>query len=101
MYSIIHLHIHEEDQMPATTRTKSTPRPAGRLADELLTEAPRKKNFRLRQSKIDRAMEILGTRTETETLEQALDLVALRDRLVDGVRNMRGAGLVDVFEDER
>jgi hypothetical protein len=62
-------------------------------------EVPRKKNFRLRQSKIDRAMKILGTRTETETIEQALDLIALRDRLVRGVRNMRGAGLLDVFDD--
>lgn len=68
---------------------------------DLLTEVPRKKNHRLRQSKIDRAMAILGTRTETETIEQALDLVALRDRLVDGVRKMRGTDLVDVFEADR
>ncbi len=64
------------------------------------SEAPRKKNFRLHQSKIDRAMEILGTKTETETIEQALDMLVFRDRLVHGVRNMRGAGLEDVFADE-
>jgi hypothetical protein len=63
-------------------------------------EAPRKKNFRLHQSKIDRAMEILGTKTETETIEQALDMLVFRDRLVQGVRNMRGAGLEDIFADE-
>lgn len=63
-------------------------------------EAPRKKNFRLHQSKIDRAMEILGTKTETETIEQALDLLVFRDRLVEGVRNMRGAGLEDIFTEE-
>ena len=63
-------------------------------------EAPRKKNFRLHQSRIDRAMEILGTRTETETIEQALDMIAFRDRLVQGVRGMRGAALADVFADE-
>jgi hypothetical protein len=73
---------------PRLTRTTSVP------------EAPRKKNFRLHQSKIDRAMEILGTRTETETIEQALDMLVFRDRLVQGVRNMRGAGLADIFEDE-
>lgn len=73
---------------PNLTRTASVP------------EAPRKKNFRLHQSKIDRAMEILGTRTETETIEQALDMLVFRDRLVQGVRNMRGAGLADIFEDE-
>jgi hypothetical protein len=65
-----------------------------------VAEAPRKKNFRLHQSKIDRAMEILGTRTETETIEQALDMLVFRDRLVQGVRNMRGAGLEDIFEYE-
>lgn len=63
-------------------------------------EAPRKKNFRLHQSKIDRAMEILGTKTETETIEQALDMLVFRHRLVQGVRNMRGAGLQDIFEYE-
>jgi hypothetical protein len=82
----------------------SSPTPVKRVVEkavEELTESPRKKNYRLRQSKIDRAMEILGTRTETETIEQALDLITLRDRLVRGVRNMRGAGLVDVFEHSR
>jgi hypothetical protein len=79
------------------------PKVRKRVGDTLtaLTEPPRKKNFRLRQSKIDRAMEILGTSTETETIEQALDMIALRDRLVTGVRNMRGTGLVDVFDDVR
>lgn len=77
----------------AGTRPK-LPRQAG------VPEAPRKKNFRLHQSKIDRAMEILGTKTETETIEQALDMLVFRDRLVQGVRNMRGAGLEDIFADE-
>ncbi|HEX5869789.1 MAG TPA: hypothetical protein VFY65_05230 [Longimicrobium sp.] len=83
---------------------KTTKRAAG-TGSQLLRkagapEAPRKKNFRLHQSKIDRAMEILGTRTETETIEQALDMLVFRDRLVQGVRNMRGAGLEDIFADE-
>lgn len=77
----------------AGTRPK-LPRTAGS------PEAPRKKNFRLHQSKIDRAMEILGTKTETETIEQALDMLVFRDRLVQGVRNMREAGLEDIFADE-
>lgn len=64
-------------------------------------EAPIKKNFRLHQSKIDRAMQLLGTRTETETIERALDMVAFRDALVDGIRAMKGAELVDVFEGDR
>ena len=62
-------------------------------------EIPRRKNMRLHQSKIDRAMKLLGTRTETETIEMALDMVAFRNALVEGIRGMRGAGLVDVFGD--
>jgi len=63
-------------------------------------EALRKKNYRLRQSIIDRAMKVLGTRTETETIEQALDLVVFRSELISGVRAMRGAALQDVFGSE-
>ncbi|MEO5511199.1 MAG: hypothetical protein ABIV28_00015 [Longimicrobiales bacterium] len=40
-------------------------------------EDPVRKKFRLTQSKIDRAREILGTTTDTETIEKALELVAL------------------------
>ena len=67
----------------------------------MLAETPRKKNFRLRQSKIDEAMKVLGTKTETETIEQALDLVVFRQNLVEGVRAMKGAGLVNLFDDEQ
>jgi hypothetical protein len=98
MHNIIELHIQPEAQMSTTARKAGTKPPLKSGPD--VPEAPRKKNYRLRQSKIDRAREILGTKTETETIEQALDMIALRDRLVQGVRNMRGAGLVDVFADE-
>ena len=60
-------------------------------------EAATRKNYRLRQSKIDRAMRVLGTSTETETIERALELVVFRGELVDGVRAMRGARLADPF----
>ncbi len=63
-------------------------------------ESPRKKNFRLRQSKIDRARAVLGAETETETIERALDLVVFRSDLVEGVRAMRGTGLVNVVDEE-
>ncbi len=61
-------------------------------------EAPVKKNLRLHQSKIDEARRLLGTRTETETIEVALDLVVFRNELVAGVEAMRGVHLVDLFE---
>jgi hypothetical protein len=62
-------------------------------------EAPRKKNLRLHQSKIDEAREILGTATETETIEAALDLVVFRKELAEGVRAMRGTKLVNLFDE--
>ncbi len=67
----------------------------------LNAEEPRtRKSFRLHQSRIDRARKTLGTATETETVEQALDLVAFGERLLSGVDRMRGKNLVDVFADE-
>lgn len=62
-------------------------------------ENPRKKNFRLHQSKIDQAMKVLGTRTETETIEQALDLIVFQRQLLDGIDALYGGGIVNVFED--
>jgi hypothetical protein len=53
-------------------------------------ERTTRKNLRLSQSKLDRARRILGTKTETETVEQALDLVAFRDEAIAGVRRLAG-----------
>jgi hypothetical protein len=58
-----------------------------------------KKNLRLRQKKIDAARAILGTSTETETIETALDLVVFRQELLDGLRAMRGADIEDYFNE--
>lgn len=57
-----------------------------------------RKNLRLTQEKIDRARKILGTETETETVEQALDLVAFRSEVLEGIEGLAGSGLLgDVF----
>ncbi len=57
-----------------------------------------RKNLRLTQAKIDRARRILGTRTETETIEQALDLVAFREEVLEGLERLGGSGAVrEVF----
>ncbi|MGH7460526.1 MAG: hypothetical protein ACREMA_05805 [Longimicrobiales bacterium] len=80
------------------SRKKSgTSRVAEAASTEYGGEATRKKNLRLHQSKIERAMKILGTETETETIEAALDLVVFRQELLEGVRAMRGARLADLF----
>ncbi len=64
-----------------------------------MTKGPTvRKNLRLTQAKIDRAKRILGTRTETETIEQALDLVAFREEVLEGLDRIAGSGAVrEVF----
>ena len=58
-----------------------------------------RKNLRLSQAKIDRAKKILGTKTETETIEQALDLVAFRDEVVSGLEVLAGSGMLRAEDD--
>ena len=60
-------------------------------------EPAKRKNYRLHQSKLDAAREALGTRTETETIERALDLVAFGERLATGTATVRGQPWNDVF----
>ena len=60
-----------------------------------------RKNYRLTQAKLDRARKLLGTDTETETIEQALDLVAFREEVLAGVRRLAGSrSMRDVFRDD-
>lgn len=67
------------------------PKPSGKV----------RKNLRLTQAKLVRAQRILGTETETDTVEQALDLVAFRQEVIDGVRRVGGTrSLRDVYLDE-
>ena len=59
----------------------------------------RHKHVRLDQTKLDRAKEILGASTETETLERALDLVLTEveiEKALKGAR--RNARLRRVFD---
>lgn len=59
-----------------------------------------RKNYRLSQSKLDEARRLLGTRTETETIERALELVALGARLSLGTERARGRPWRDPFVSE-
>lgn len=63
--------------------------------------AIRRKNYRLDQTMLDRAKRILGTRTETEAIEQALDLVIFREEVLSGLKKTRGALEVDDPHDRR
>ena len=58
-----------------------------------------RKNYRIDVSKLERTRRILGTRSETETIHRALDLVADEAALVEALRSfvVKGRGhIVDV-----
>ena len=59
-------------------------------------DSPTRKNYRLRQSTLDAARRVLGTTTETETIERALDLVIFGERLASGTARARGRTWNDV-----
>jgi hypothetical protein len=54
--------------------------------------AIKRKNFYLDEAKIRRARKILGVRTETETIDRALDLVLFRKEILASLEKARGKG---------
>ena len=60
-----------------------------------------RKNMRLRQDLLDQARRVLGTRTETETVEEALELVTFRQEVAEGIRRIAGSkSLRDIYAEE-
>ena len=60
--------------------------------------AIRHKHLKLDQRKIDQARRALGTTTEQETLERALDMVLAEDRIIRVLRRgKKMGGFEDVF----
>jgi hypothetical protein len=60
--------------------------------------AIRHKHLKLDQRKIDQARRMLGTRTEQETVERALNMVLAEARIVRVLRRRKGmGGFEDVF----
>ncbi|MGI9181425.1 MAG: hypothetical protein ACR2H9_13105 [Longimicrobiaceae bacterium] len=57
----------------------------------------RRKNLNIDQTKLDRVVQLLEARSETEAVDQALDLVLFRQELVEGVRRIAGSGGVENF----
>ena len=80
-----------------TVRRRTGARGRGAASRKSRAEAPKRKNYRLPQEKLDVARRVLGTRTETETIERALDLVAFGERLAAGTERARGRAWHDVF----
>ena len=57
-----------------------------------MTIALRHKHVQLDQRKLDRARRVLGARTETETVDRALDLVVTEADIDQALRAARGKG---------
>ncbi|MEJ7809529.1 MAG: type II toxin-antitoxin system VapB family antitoxin [Gemmatimonadaceae bacterium] len=70
--------------------SRSKPAPVGRRAAR---QGKVRKEFWLDPKLIAEAQAYLGTTTERETVELALDLVAFRRELGDGARALQGLGI--------
>ena len=57
----------------------------------------RRKNVNIDQTKLDRVRKLLGTETETEAIDQALDMILFREELVQGIERIAGIGGVENF----
>lgn len=55
----------------------------------------KRKNYYLDQNKILKAKRILRTRTETATIDRALDLVVFRGEILKSLEKVAGKGEVD------
>jgi hypothetical protein len=61
--------------------------------------AIRRKNLNIDQDKLDRAVEILGARSETDAIDQALDLLIFREELSAGIDRIAGKGGIENYFD--
>ncbi len=52
----------------------------------------KRKNYYLDEAKIKRVQKILGTKTETETLNKAMDIIMFRTELLESLKKVSGKG---------
>jgi len=62
------------------------------MEDRNMKTAVKRKNYYLDEIKIKKAQKILGAKTETETLNKALDLVVFRTELIESLKHTSGKG---------
>jgi hypothetical protein len=62
--------------------------------------AIRRKTLNIDQDKLDRAVEVLGVRTETEAVDKALDFVLFRSEMMAGIERIAGTGGVENYFDD-
>lgn len=55
----------------------------------------KRKNFYLDEFKIKKAQKILGAKSETETIRQALDIVLFRKEIIGSLKQTKGKGGVE------
>jgi Arc/MetJ family transcription regulator len=59
-----------------------------------------RKNLHIDQRKLNVARKALGVKTETEAVDAALDAIAFRQEISEGIRRLRAAGgLKDIYQD--
>ena len=54
----------------------------------------RHKHLRLNQDKLDRVKRILGSKSETEAIEGAMDFILAEDEILKTLRRVRGKGRI-------
>jgi hypothetical protein len=72
--------------MAVQRRKVTRPRAAGRASNWV------RKNMLMDQRKLDAVKQELNVSTETEAVDAALDEIAFRRELVEGIRRLRRAG---------
>jgi len=62
------------------------------MEDKEMKSTVKRKNYNLDEVKIKKAQKILGTKTETETLDQALEMILFRTNLLESLKKTAGKG---------
>jgi Arc/MetJ family transcription regulator len=52
----------------------------------------KRKNYYLDEAKIKKVQKILGTKTETEAINKAMDIVVFRTELLESLKKVSGKG---------
>jgi hypothetical protein len=58
-------------------------------------EGTRKQTRRLNQEKLDRLKTLLGVQSDTEAIEQAIDLLLAEEDIKDTLRKIKGKGRIE------
>ncbi len=60
-----------------------------------MKQTVKRKNYYLDETKIKNAQKILEAKTETETIDRALDLVLFRKEILNSLKKIKGKGKVE------